>query len=143
VKPHADLSNLWSWSYGLASVCERLRVDSLKAGFDRSNVAGAVEDGRINDVKQHCERDDRCAQLPAGRTGNSQARVAIPVLIHTRPRRALIQLSFPVRVVHSAGTIQNRFAGGAAMPKRHGKRTDVVNVTALPAGHRLLLPVVL
>jgi 3'-5' exonuclease len=56
-RPHTDLSNLWLVSYGLADLCEHLGVDSPKGGFDGSDVACAVHDGRIQEVKDYCERD--------------------------------------------------------------------------------------
>lgn len=56
-RPHTDLSNLWPVSYSLADLCEHLYVDSPKAGFDGSEVAAAVESGRIEEVREYCERD--------------------------------------------------------------------------------------
>ena len=56
-KPHTDLSGLWPMHYGLEELCEHLEVDVSKNGMDGSQVAGAVAEGRINDVKRYCEAD--------------------------------------------------------------------------------------
>ncbi|PEN11422.1 ribonuclease H [Longibacter salinarum] len=65
-RPHTDLCNLWPASYSLADLCEHLYVDSPKDGFDGSKVADAVEEGRIEQMQEYCERDVvatlKCAQ---------------------------------------------------------------------------------
>jgi hypothetical protein len=65
-RPHADLSNLWPQPYGLDDLCDLLGVDTPKTEMDGSQVAGAVADGRIEEVSAYCERDAvatfRCLQ---------------------------------------------------------------------------------
>ena len=66
--PHFDLANLIGGNtfYSLEDLCDHLDVESPKDGFDGSDVAPAVEDGRIDEVQDYCERDViaslRCAQ---------------------------------------------------------------------------------
>lgn len=65
-KPHADLAKLWPKKYySLEDLCDFLGVESPKDGFDGSMVAPAVEEGRIDDVREYCESDAvatlRCA----------------------------------------------------------------------------------
>jgi len=43
--------------YGLEELCEHLGVDVSKSGMDGSQVAGAVAEGRIRDVRRYCEAD--------------------------------------------------------------------------------------
>lgn len=64
---HLDLSNAWQspW-YGLEDLCDHLRVESPKDGFDGSDVAPAIENGETEKVRRYCEQDAlatfRCAQ---------------------------------------------------------------------------------
>lgn len=56
--PHADLQTIWqSLSYSLEEMCAHLGVPSSKDGLDGGDVAEAVSDGRIEEVKAYCERD--------------------------------------------------------------------------------------
>ena len=52
--------------YGLEDLCDLLSVPTPKSDMDGSQVAGAVEDGRIDEVAAYCERDAvatfRCLQ---------------------------------------------------------------------------------
>ena len=56
-RPHADLSGLWPQHYSLEELCDLLEIDTPKSELDGSQVAHAVDCGRINDVAQYCERD--------------------------------------------------------------------------------------
>ena len=64
---HLDLANVWQapW-YSLADLCDHLGVESPKGSFDGSDVEPAVRDGRIDEVRDYCERDVvatfRCAE---------------------------------------------------------------------------------
>lgn len=66
--PHVDLANLIGGNtfYSLEDLCDHLDVESPKTGFDGSDVAPAVEEGRIDEVRDYCERDVvatlQCAQ---------------------------------------------------------------------------------
>ena len=56
--PHADLQTIWpSSNYGLDDMCAHLGVESPKEAIDGSEVAQAVSDGRMDEVKAYCERD--------------------------------------------------------------------------------------
>jgi len=56
-KPHADLAKIWPSHYSLDDMCSHLGVSSPKEGIDGSDVAEAVADGRLNEVRSYCERD--------------------------------------------------------------------------------------
>lgn len=65
--PHVDLANLLQHTfYSLADLCDHLGIESPKDGFDGSDVAPAVADGRVDEVRAYCERDVvatlRCVQ---------------------------------------------------------------------------------
>lgn len=56
--PHLNSTNVWQppW-YSLTDLCDHLGVESPKGSFDGSDVAPAVRNGRIDDVRRYCERD--------------------------------------------------------------------------------------
>jgi hypothetical protein len=56
-RPHADLCGAWPCYYTLHDLCGLLGVSSSKNGLDGSMVAGAVDDGRIDEVVDYCEAD--------------------------------------------------------------------------------------
>ena len=64
---HLDLANIWPSWYSLADLCDHLGVESPKGEFDGADVAPAVEQGKLGEVKDYCERDAvatfKCAQL--------------------------------------------------------------------------------
>ena len=55
--PHADLANLWRMPSSLDSLCDHLRVETPKGEMCGADVASAVADGRIDDVRRYCEAD--------------------------------------------------------------------------------------
>lgn len=55
--PHADLSGLWPQVYSLNDLCAHVGVDSPKQEMDGSQVAAAVEDGRINEVAEYGRKE--------------------------------------------------------------------------------------
>lgn len=55
--PHADLQKIWPQSYSLDGLCGLLGVPSPKGEMDGSGVAGAVAEGRVNEVAAYGERD--------------------------------------------------------------------------------------
>jgi len=54
---HADLINTWPCSFGLGDLCDHLGVPNPKSEIDGSEVAQAVTEGRIDEVRRYCERD--------------------------------------------------------------------------------------
>jgi DNA polymerase elongation subunit (family B) len=57
-RPHLDLSSAWRRTpMGLDDVCELVGIESPKDKIDGSKVATAVENGRLDDVVQYCEKD--------------------------------------------------------------------------------------
>jgi predicted PolB exonuclease-like 3'-5' exonuclease len=57
-KPHADLATVFKY-VSLEDVCDLLGVESPKDAMDGSEVYPAVQDGRIAEVADYCERDAR------------------------------------------------------------------------------------
>ena len=57
--PHADLQTIWgnAHNYGLEDLCSHLGVPNPKKGLKGSEVARAVAEGRMDEVKEYCERD--------------------------------------------------------------------------------------
>jgi hypothetical protein len=56
-RPHADLIRLWPQHFGLDDLCDLLGVASPKEEIDGSDVAAAVDEGRIDEVAQYAQQD--------------------------------------------------------------------------------------
>jgi hypothetical protein len=56
-EPHCDLSRLFDCRSALADVCDLVGIPSPKTTMDGSQVAHAVEQGRIDDAARYCEAD--------------------------------------------------------------------------------------
>lgn len=72
-RPHADLARLWPQHYALEDLCGLLGLNSPKDGFDGSQVAGAIRQGRLDLVAAYCARDVSatfaCVQMVRGSLG--------------------------------------------------------------------------
>ena len=56
-RPHADLAWVWPRQCSLDGLCDHLGVASSKGTRTGADVAGAVEEGRIEEVARYCEAD--------------------------------------------------------------------------------------